>query len=152
MLGDRIIRENTLWATGGGLIPVPMLDMIAITAVELKMLKELSALYEVPFREHQVKSILALLLAGMGAPVLGAAITASLFKFVPILGAVAGSSPYPVRRLRLLMRLVRCLCSTSPPAERCWISIREKSGNISLANSKKENWLLEDESRGKPKG
>src|SRR5208283_4462415 len=65
MLADRIVRENMLWATGGGLIPVPMLDMIAITAVELKMLKELSSLYELPFREDQVKSILTSLLAGV---------------------------------------------------------------------------------------
>ena len=103
MLGDRIIREKILWATGGGLIPVPMLDMIAITAVEVKMLKELSALYQLPFREHQAKSILASLLAGVGAPALGVAITASLFKGVPILGLSAGSSPCPVRQLRLLM-------------------------------------------------
>ena len=75
-----------LWASGGGLIPVPLLDMVAITAVEVKMLKELSALYELPFKEHQVKSILASLLAGVGAPALGAAVTASLFKSVPILG------------------------------------------------------------------
>lgn len=95
MLGDRIIRENMLWASGGGLIPVPILDFIAITAVEVKMLKELSALYELPFREHQVKSILASLLAGMGAPALGAAITASLFKSVPLLGAVSAFIAVP---------------------------------------------------------
>lgn len=95
MLGDRIIRENMLWASGGGLIPVPILDFIAITAVEVKMLKELSALYELPFREHQVKSVLASLLAGMGAPALGAAITASLFKSVPLLGAVSAFIAVP---------------------------------------------------------
>jgi uncharacterized protein (DUF697 family) len=95
MRGDRIIRENILWATGGGLIPVPILDIIAITAVEVKMLKELSALYELPFKEHQVKSILVSLLAGVGAPALGAAITASLFKAVPILGAVSGFIAVP---------------------------------------------------------
>ena len=95
MLGDRIIRENMLWASGGGLIPVPILDFIAITAVEVKMLKELSALYELPFREHQVKSVLASLLAGMGAPASRAAITASLFKSVPLLGAVSAFIAVP---------------------------------------------------------
>lgn len=94
MLADRIVRENMLWATGGGLIPVPMLDVVAITAVELKMLKELSSLYEVPFREDQVKSILTSLLAGVAAPALGA-ITASLLKAVPILGVLSGSIAVP---------------------------------------------------------
>jgi uncharacterized protein (DUF697 family) len=95
MLGDRIIKENILWAAGGGLIPVPVLDIVAITAVEVKMLKELSALYDLPFREHQVKGILASLVAGVGAPALGMAITASLFKSVPILGAVSGFIAVP---------------------------------------------------------
>src|SRR5262245_58257183 len=48
MLADKIITENALWAAGGGLIPIPMLDMVAIFAVEVKMLRELAALYEVP--------------------------------------------------------------------------------------------------------
>src|SRR5262245_16728321 len=95
MRGEKLIRENMLWASGGGLIPLPLLDVIAITAVEVKMLRELSAIYEVPFKEHQVKSILASLLAGVGAPALGVAVTASLFKFVPILGAVSGFLAVP---------------------------------------------------------
>jgi Domain of unknown function (DUF697) len=70
MLADRIIREKVLWTTGGALLPVSMIDMIAITAVELKMLKELSTRYEVPFTEDQVKSILVSLLAGLAAPAL----------------------------------------------------------------------------------
>jgi len=83
---NRIIGENVLWAAGGGVLPLPLVDMVAITVVELKLLKELSALYEVPFREDQVKSILVSLLAGLGAPVLGAALTVSLIKSIPIAG------------------------------------------------------------------
>src|ERR1700742_1641579 len=94
MQADKIVRENMLWATGGGLIPVPMIDMIAITAVELKMLKELSELYELPFREDQVKSILTSLVAGVGAPALGA-IAASLLKAIPVLGTVSASIAVP---------------------------------------------------------
>jgi uncharacterized protein (DUF697 family) len=94
-LAARIIRENMLWAAGGGLIPVPLIDMIAITAVELKMLKELSDLYEVPFKEDQAKSIIVSLLAGLGASALGSAVTFSVFKLVPILGTVSGFIAVP---------------------------------------------------------
>jgi hypothetical protein len=45
----KIIRQNVLWAAGGGVIPIPLIDMVAITVVEVKMLKELAALYEIPF-------------------------------------------------------------------------------------------------------
>ena len=95
MLADRIVRQNMLWAAGGGLIPFPVLDIVAITAVELKMLKELAALYDVPFREDQVKSILVSLVAGLGAPALGGVISVSLLKSVPILGAVSGYIAVP---------------------------------------------------------
>jgi uncharacterized protein (DUF697 family) len=95
MLADRIVRQNMLWAAGGGLIPVPMLDIVAITAVELKMLKELAALYDVPFREDRIKSILVSLMAGLGASALGAVISVSLLKSVPILGAVSGYIAVP---------------------------------------------------------
>jgi hypothetical protein len=42
------------WAAGGGLLRLPVLDVVAITAAELKM--HLSALYKVPFREDQAKA------------------------------------------------------------------------------------------------
>jgi uncharacterized protein (DUF697 family) len=83
---SRIIGQNVLWAAGGGVIPFPLIDMVAVTVVELKMLKELSALYEVPFKEDRVKSILVSLLAGLGAPVLGTALTVSLVKSIPVAG------------------------------------------------------------------
>src|SRR6266481_1912213 len=95
MAAESLVRENVLWAAGGGLIPVPVLDIVAITAVELKMLKELAALYEVPFREDQVKSILFSLAAGLGAPAVGAAITTSLLKSIPLVGSLSGLVAVP---------------------------------------------------------
>jgi uncharacterized protein (DUF697 family) len=95
MLADRIIRENILWAAGGGLIPVPMLDVVAITVVEVKMLRELAEIYNLPFREDQVKSILVSLLTGFGAPALGAAIGSSVVKFIPVAGYFMGLVAIP---------------------------------------------------------
>jgi uncharacterized protein (DUF697 family) len=92
---DKIIRQNVLWAAGGGVIPIPMVDMIAITVVEVKMLKELSALYEIPFKEDQVKNLVVSLLAGLGAPTLGAALTVSLVKVVPIVGYLSALVAIP---------------------------------------------------------
>ena len=105
---NTIIRQNVLWAMGGGLLPFPVLDVVAITAVELKMLKELAALYEVPFREDQAKSILASLFTGLGAPFVGAAVTTSLAKAIPAVGylsallavpAFAGAFTYAVGKV-----------------------------------------------------
>jgi uncharacterized protein (DUF697 family) len=92
---NRIIRQNVLWAAGGGVIPIPLVDMIAITVVNVKMLKELSVVYEVPFKEDQVKNIVAALLAGMGAPTLGMALTVSLVKAVPVIGVLSAFVAVP---------------------------------------------------------
>jgi uncharacterized protein (DUF697 family) len=91
----KIIRQNVLWAAGGGVIPIPLIDMVAITVVEVKMLKELAALYEIPFKEDQVKNIIVSLLAGLGAPTLGTALTVSLVKAVPIVGYLSAFVAVP---------------------------------------------------------
>ena len=92
---ERIIRQNVIWAVGGGLLPFPLVDMVAITAVEVKMLREWSALYEVPFKEDRVKNITASLLAGLGAPALGTALTMSLVKAVPVVGFISAFVAVP---------------------------------------------------------
>jgi uncharacterized protein (DUF697 family) len=84
--GSAIIRQNVLWAAGGGILPFPLVDVVAVTVVEIKMLRELSALYDVPFKEDQVKSVLVSLLVGLGAPALGTALTVSLIKSIPLAG------------------------------------------------------------------
>src|SRR4051812_30079900 len=43
---EAIIKRNVLWALGAGLLPLPLLDMVLATGVQVKMLAELSILYE----------------------------------------------------------------------------------------------------------
>jgi uncharacterized protein (DUF697 family) len=85
-----IVKQNVLWAAGGGLIPVPVLDVVAITAVEVKMLRELAALYGVPFQEERIRTICVALLAGLGAPVIGTTVATSFLKSIPFLGFLTG--------------------------------------------------------------
>jgi uncharacterized protein (DUF697 family) len=91
----KVIMQNVVWAIGGGALPLPLIDMIAITVVNVKMLKELSTVYEVPFQEDQVKSILSALLAGLGAPMIGMAATVSLAKAVPVFGMISALLTVP---------------------------------------------------------
>ena len=56
---EAIIHRNVLWSLGAGLLPIPVLDVAAVTAVELKMLKELSAVYEVSFAEDAAQKVVA---------------------------------------------------------------------------------------------
>ena len=89
---DAIIRKNTLWAAGTGLIPIPVLDSAAIVAVQLKMVAELSSIHEVPFTENSGKSVIASFVASLTSSVLGKSLLATgLFsnvaKALPVVGS-----------------------------------------------------------------
>jgi len=89
-LGNKSVKNHTLAAVGVGLIPVPMLDLVGITGVQLDMLRKLAKIYDVPFTEHKAKTILTALIGGGGAlPVAG--VFSSLIKAVPVIGQTVGA-------------------------------------------------------------
>jgi len=90
-----IIKKNILVSMGMGLIPIPMVDIIAITGVQLNMLRRLAKIYEVPFNEHKVKSTLSALVGGgVTAPIAGTLL--SLTKVIPVVGQFIGLVSMPV--------------------------------------------------------
>ncbi len=104
---ERIVRNHMLGAAGAGLIPVPLVDLVALAGIQLNMLRRLSELYDVPFKENTGKHLIASLL-GSFAPVRAARPLASLFKAVPVVGQgvgllsmtiAGGASTYAVGRV-----------------------------------------------------
>jgi uncharacterized protein (DUF697 family) len=93
---EAIIHRNTLWSLGAGVVPVPIFDLVALTAVQLKMLRELSQLYEVPFFENTAKKLLGALVSSLGGVTLGTAAVVSLSKLLPGMGSVLGLVAVPV--------------------------------------------------------
>jgi len=86
--------HNTVnkYATGSmavGLIPIPLLDLAALTSVQLQMLHSLAMQYDVEFSKDIVKPLIGSLLGG-ALPVTAAAPIASLIKVVPVVGQVSG--------------------------------------------------------------
>ena len=70
-LAGGIVRRNMLWAAGTGLIPIPVLDSTAVVAVQLKMLAELSSLYNVDFRKSSGQAVTATMMTSITGGVLG---------------------------------------------------------------------------------
>jgi uncharacterized protein (DUF697 family) len=87
---EAIVRRNIYWAVGAGAIPVPFLDFAAVTGVQIKMLKQLSAEYDVPFMENKVKNIVGSLISATLSVGTGTAVVFSVLKFIPIVGTAAG--------------------------------------------------------------
>ena len=93
---EGIIRLNVLWSLGAGILPLPVVDVLALTAIQVKMLKELSDLYEVKFTEGVAKKIVAFLLSSIGSVGLGVLVGGSLAKLIPAVGTTLGVATIPM--------------------------------------------------------
>jgi uncharacterized protein (DUF697 family) len=80
-----IVKNHVGFAASAGLLPFPMADLAAVTAVQLNMLRQLAKLYNVSFTENLGKNFITAI-AGSGLARLGA----SLIKAIPGVGTVIG--------------------------------------------------------------
>ena len=85
---DKIIRQHLLFSMGAGLIPLPGADFLAVTAVQVDMIRSLSNLYEQAFEESRGKAIVGAL-AGSGLSRLGAS---AMIKVIPGFGSLVGGA------------------------------------------------------------
>jgi uncharacterized protein (DUF697 family) len=85
-----------LWALGIGLVPIPLVDFIGVSAIELKMLRQLAGIYHVKFSDQVAKKIIATLVSGLGSAGIGALIAATFVKFVPVVGSSLGAVSMPL--------------------------------------------------------
>jgi uncharacterized protein (DUF697 family) len=92
---QEIVKTHALYAAGAGLIPVPVVDFAAITALELKMLRDLGNLYGVEFHQDRVRPIVASLIGGYTSTKLGYGMGGSALKSVPFVGQVMGMLSMP---------------------------------------------------------
>jgi uncharacterized protein (DUF697 family) len=88
---DKIIRTHVLWAMGGGLIPLPLVDFAAVTAIQLEMLQQLAHLYEVSYSKNTGKAFVSAL---TGTTV--ASLGASMLKAIPGVGSLIGGASMSV--------------------------------------------------------
>ncbi len=82
---DTIIKTHVLWAMGAGLVPTPLLDVAAVTAIQLDMLKQLADLYGVDYSKSAGKGFVSALVGSTYAR-----LGASLVKAIPGVGAIVG--------------------------------------------------------------
>ncbi len=90
MLATEAIKKYSLYSAGAGLIPMPLVDFAAISAIQLTMLKQVSSIYDVPFDADRGRSIVAALIGGLAGTNLGYGLGRNLLKAVPFVGPVLG--------------------------------------------------------------
>ena len=105
---DKIILKYVALSVGAGTIPVPIVDAILITGLQVKMVSELSEVYGVTFSENVVKSIIASLMGSLAPLEIARGVLGTAAKHFPGAGSLiaaalvptlAGASTYAVGRV-----------------------------------------------------
>ena len=81
---EDIVRTSMLASLGVGIVPVPALDLLVLSGIQIQMLNRLAKLYDVEFTEQLGKSVIASLV-GSGTSVVLASVTGwrLLFRLLP---------------------------------------------------------------------
>ena len=82
-LARRIVDRHKNYAAMGGLVPLPAANIASVTAVNLRMVKQLSELYGVPFQRDRTRSLIIALIAGAVPTGAGLAASSTLMWIVP---------------------------------------------------------------------
>jgi uncharacterized protein (DUF697 family) len=88
------VERYSLYSAAAGLIPVPLVDMAAITGLQIKMLAEIAKAYDQSFSADRARPILASLIGGVASTGLGYG-GGHLLKSLPLVGPVLGVLSMP---------------------------------------------------------
>jgi len=104
---DNIIKKRVYASVGAGFVPIPIVDIMALSGIQLEMVSKISSLYDIPFKKDLVKKAISALIGGF-LPVAATPILASLIKLVPIVGyttsavtlsAAGGAATYAIGKV-----------------------------------------------------
>lgn len=88
---DAIIRKRVYGAIGIGFVPVPLVDFLGLTAIQIELIHALAKAYGVEFKKERVKSIISSL-CGSLLTTASVPLAASLLKSIPVIGITAGAA------------------------------------------------------------
>ena len=88
---DTIIHNHVWFSAVPGFVPIPVLDVIGITAVQLDMVKQLCQHFECPYSEQKGKAIV-MSFTGSILSRIPAYSMRSIVKTIPVVGWVLGGA------------------------------------------------------------
>lgn len=91
----KLVDRFATWAGVAGFLPIPVVDMVAVGALQLQMLRRLSQIYDVPFSDNKGKSLIASLLGAI-IPTSSSMGASSVLKAIPVLGTAVAAFVTPV--------------------------------------------------------
>jgi len=92
---SKLVDRFAIWSGVAGLVPVPVIDVLAVGGLQLQMLRRLSQIYGVEFSENRGKALIAAL-AGCMIPATSGMGAASALKAIPVVNILAAGFVMPV--------------------------------------------------------
>lgn len=93
-LASKLVDRFAVWSGVAGLIPVPVVDLVAVAGLQLQMLRRLSHIYAVPFSENRGKALISSLLGAI-VPTSSGLGAAEALKAIPIIGTIISAFVTP---------------------------------------------------------
>ena len=88
---ESAINYSMLLSGSVGIVPIPLVDFVGVTAIQLALVKQLSSLYGVEYTSSATKRTITALIGG-AIPAFGSMTVASWVKMIPVVGSVLGGS------------------------------------------------------------
>lgn len=85
-----LVERYTKYAAAAGLVPLPLVDMAAITVIQVRMLRAMCELYDMPFSNERARVIVAALLGGVMPTLAGHQILTTIARRVTVVGTLFG--------------------------------------------------------------
>lgn len=86
---DQLIRQHVGYALVAGAVPIPLVDIAAVTVIQIDMVRQLAKHHGVDFDQARGRSLIASLIGATGGHLLGR-LGASLVKGIPGVGSLLG--------------------------------------------------------------
>ncbi|MFD2112871.1 DUF697 domain-containing protein [Thiorhodococcus fuscus] len=89
---SKIISSSVSWSAAAAVVPVPYLDLLAIGAVQVEMVRRLAAAYGEDADKETLKGLISALLGTLAPAAISASLLGSSLKVIPMSGTLLGSA------------------------------------------------------------
>lgn len=87
----KVISNAVKWSAGAAIVPVPYVDLLALGAVQVKMVRDLAQVYGLEAEGETLKGVISALLGTLAPAAVSGGLLGSALKVIPVGGTIVGS-------------------------------------------------------------
>ena len=87
----RVISTAVKWSAAAAIVPVPYVDLLALGAVQVKMVRDLAQIYGLEAEGETLKGVISALLGTLAPAAISGGLLGSALKVIPVGGTIVGS-------------------------------------------------------------